>query len=92
MSESDAWKVVTAWVDWHLTPKGWVSGSSRDEDGKVSEKTIPEDRVLTDRYSTKGSEMMGKLDKTTERWRSEDATAVAKLLKKYGPSPKTFWL
>ena len=92
MSESNAWKVVTAWIDWHLTPNGWVSGSARDEDGNLLEKPSPADSVLTSRYSTTGSEMQGKLGKTIELWRSEDATAVAALLEMHGPSPKSFWL
>lgn len=91
MSESDAYKFVTSWIDWHLTPAGWVSGSSKDEDGDYSTKPAPDDRVLTERYGEEGTEMAGKKSKTSEQWRSDDAKAVTELVKKYGHSPKSFW-
>ena len=35
------------WTEWHLTPRGWVSGSSRrDGEGNVW-RDEPEDRIIT---------------------------------------------
>jgi hypothetical protein len=35
------------WTEWHLTPRGWVSGSSRrDGEGNVW-RDEPEDRIAT---------------------------------------------
>ena len=91
MSESDAYKVVTASILWHLTPDGWVKGASSDEDGKRYEGDIPIDRFATFRYSTKGSEMSGKVEDVAEVWRSDDAPVVEQLLQQHGDCPRRFW-
>jgi hypothetical protein len=35
------------WTDWHLTPKGWESGSLKVDGQGVTDIAPPDDRVLT---------------------------------------------
>jgi hypothetical protein len=37
---------TTEWTEWHLTPAGWVRGSSVTEFGRLS-RSVPPDRVKT---------------------------------------------
>jgi hypothetical protein len=80
------------WTEWHLTPGGWVSGSSRrDGEGNVW-RDEPEDRIITFVYQ----EQIGKTHPepqvtVQESWRSKAAGAGAEienLLAQHGPCPQ----
>ena len=80
------------WTEWHLTPGGWVSGSSRrDGEGNVW-RDEPEDRIITFVYQ----EQTGKTDAephvtVQESWRSKAAGAgadIENLLAQHGPCPQ----
>jgi len=83
MSASDEW------TEYHLTPNGWISGSSKYDFGSENKVDEPPDRVLTCRFrATMSSGFSNKIDKSvTEIWRSNDANVVAMLVKKYGNCP-----
>jgi hypothetical protein len=79
------------WTEWHLTPAGWVSGSSRrDGEGNVW-RDEPVDRLVTFVYQ----EQIDKAHPTAhatvqESWRSKAAGAAANiqaLLAQHGGCP-----
>src|SRR5262249_41896973 len=74
---------IHKWTDWHLTPQGWVKGSSQ-----ADIKSPPVDRLLTCRWSEITSLVNFKTDKRlVERWRSEDALIIDQLLDQFGEPP-----
>jgi hypothetical protein len=84
------------WTEWHLTPTGWVSGSSRrDGEGNVWREE-PNDRVITFVYQEQTNK--AQTDKAhpashatvQESWRSKAAGAtdtIEQLLAQHGPCP-----
>ena len=80
------------WTEWHLTPAGWVSGSSRrDGEGNVW-RDEPKVRAITFVYQEQ-------IDKAhpiphatgQESWRSKDVgatTGIEQLLAQHGPCPQ----
>ncbi len=76
--------VSRQWTEWHLTPGGWVSGSSRrDGEGNVW-RDEPEDRVITFVYQERTASVQ-------ESWRSKHAGAAAdieRLLAQHGACPQ----
>jgi hypothetical protein len=80
------------WTEWHLTPTGWVSGSSRrDGEGNVW-RDEPNDRVVTFVYQQQTDKAHPEGHATVqESWRSKVAGATAtieQLLAQYGPCPQ----
>ncbi|KAA5534310.1 hypothetical protein [Paenimyroides baculatum] len=67
---------------WHLTPNGWVNGTVKTDSPKLTNKPIPNDRVLTYKYEErmKGAEI---ISDHTEIFRIDDNDLIDKLLKKY---------
>ncbi len=65
------------WTEWHLTPAGWVSGSSRrDGQGNVW-RDEPEDRIITFVYQEQMDKAHPEPHATVqESWRSKDAGAA----------------
>lgn len=88
---SDEYKHVTASIYWHLTPTGWVAGTSKDEDDEPCAKPIPADRVLTLFHETAGSEMRGRSEKTKLTWQTEDLVLLDRLKLEFGAKPASFW-
>jgi hypothetical protein len=79
------------WQEYHLTPRGWVSGSHREDSVGVTNVEAPPDRVLTTRYTEYLGTMFGgkwKRD-SEEMWRSPDETSIEELLQKFGPAPES---
>ncbi len=76
--------VSRQWTEWHLTPRGWLSGSSRrDGEGNVW-RDEPEDRIVTFVFQEHTATV-------EESWRSKTAEAPAhieRLLVEHGPCPK----
>ena len=80
------------WIEWHLTPGGWVSGSSRrDGEGNVW-RDEPEERVVTFVYQEQIDKNHPEPVVTVqESWRSKVAgvaSSIDPLLAKHGPCPK----
>jgi hypothetical protein len=80
------------WTEWHLTPGGWVSGSSRrDGEGNVW-RDEPEDRVVTFVYQEQIDKNHPEPVATVqESWRSKVAgvaSNVNQLLARHCPCPK----
>jgi hypothetical protein len=79
------------WTEWHLTPNGWVSGSTRHGESGNQWRDEPEDRVLSAVYKEQQtSNQPEPLCGTEESWRTKDpaqAETIAGLLAKYGPCP-----
>ena len=76
--------VSRQWTEWHLTPRGWVSGSSRrDGEGNVW-RDEPEDRVVSFVYQERTATVQ-------ESWRSKVAGAevnIERLLDQHGACPQ----
>ena len=66
------------WTEWHLTPRGWVSGSSRrDGEGNVW-RDEPEDRIVTFAYQEQIDKAHPEPHVTVqESWRSKAVGAGA---------------
>lgn len=77
------------WTEWHLTPAGWVSGSTRrDGEGNVW-RDEPEDRVLSFVYQEQIDKAHPEGQTTLqESWRSKVATTISELLAQHGTCPK----
>ena len=80
------------WTEWHLTPRGWVSGSSRrDGEGNVW-RDEPEDRIVTFDYQEQIDKAHPEPHATVqESWRSKTVGAGAgidHLLAQHGPCPR----
>lgn len=75
------------WFEYHLTPRGWESGSSKT-DFEREEIAPPADRVLTIRLSEYMSSSFSPLQRSSEEvWRSSDAERVTELVRTFGASP-----
>jgi hypothetical protein len=97
MQFGESMAISRQWTEWHLTPAGWVSGSSRrDGEGNVW-RDEPNDRVITFVYQEQTSK--AQTDKAhpephatvQESWRSKAAGATAhieQLLAQHGPCPQ----
>jgi len=85
------------WTEWHLTPAGWVSGSSRrDGEGNVW-RDEPNDRVITFVYQEQTNNAQTDIAHPAqhatvqESWRLKVAGATAnieQLLAQHGPCPQ----
>jgi hypothetical protein len=77
------------WTEWHLTPLGWVSGSTRrDGEGNVW-RDEPEDRLITFVYreQTGSADPVPKVS-VDESWRSKTAPNIDEVLAQFGPCPR----
>jgi hypothetical protein len=84
--------VSRQWTEWHLTPGGWVSGSSRrGGEGNVW-RDEPEERVVTFVYQEQIDKAHPEPHATVqESWRSKvagTASNIDQLLAEHGPCPK----
>lgn len=76
------------WTEWHLTPVGWVAGSSKIDFLGAKSVEPPEDRAMTCKFSEHMSSIYSELKKESKVvWQSDDRDLVAKLLKQYGECP-----
>lgn len=79
------------WTEWHLTPRGWESGSTRHGDQGNNWQTEPEDRVLSAVYKEQQtSSQPAATCGTEESWRTKDpikAADIPTLLARYGACP-----
>jgi hypothetical protein len=75
---------TTEWTEWHLTPAGWVRGSSATEFGRQT-RTAPHDRVKTCvlQQSHAQGDAMRLNDKVTF-----DPQRARELEDRFGPCPR----
>jgi len=78
------------WFEYHLTKKGWVSGSAKLDSG-LEEVKPPKNRILTRRYSEYLAATYAPF-KTwcNDMWEIDDKEKVNKYLKKYPYPSKRF--
>ena len=79
------------WQEYHLTPRGWESGSHREDSVPTTLVDPPADRVLTTRYTEYFGTMFGGEWKrySEEIWRSPDESSIKELLQKFGESSQS---
>ena len=73
------------WTEWHLTPRGWESGTQKTDFAGIVQKAAPADRVLT--YKVQSSPWSHAHRGGTVLWRSPDKEAAKALLAKFGEPP-----
>lgn len=77
------------WTEWHLTPRGWVMGSEKDDFKGLTHREKPDDCVMTAKHSEYAGSVHSRLDRTDETtWKHSDVDLVESLLKQYGPAPR----
>ncbi|PBB31178.1 hypothetical protein [Mesorhizobium sp. WSM3868] len=75
------------WTEYHLTPKGWVTGTEKT-DFNLTERPRPDDAVQTVKVRDYLSSIYSSVDHTRKiTWQSGDVHAIAKLKGKYGEAP-----
>ncbi len=91
ITQSD-WIKDTQWSEYHLTPKGWVSGTVRTEKGRYESATDPPPgRLLTIRsLSCVPSDWKDKPRDWTEiRWATKDVARLKEAQDNWGVLPYT---
>jgi hypothetical protein len=77
------------WTEWHLTPRGWESGSKRTNGPGTILKEGSADRVLSYRWSEYRASVFGRVKRGSERiWESDDKPAILVLLQSFGRPPE----
>ena len=77
------------WWEYHLTPKGWVSGSEKLDFGSRTDVPRPEDRVLTLRRIEKQTSIYSSMQIVVETdWETDDRPLLEELIEKFGARPK----
>lgn len=76
------------WTEWHLTPRGWESGSERIDFSGITSKEPPVDRVVTYRWIEEQTSAFSRMHCKHEKvWEAGDKAAINQLLKQYGGAP-----
>jgi hypothetical protein len=79
------------WTEWHLTPRGWETGSTRHGDSGNNWQDEPEDRVLSAVYKEQQtSSQPVPTCGVEESWRTKDPVkleTIPGLLARYGNCP-----
>lgn len=77
------------WTEWHLTPQGWICGTERIDNGNITKKDPPSDRVISFRFSEVYSSVFSKPAKSVDEiWKSDNKNNIDELLKQYGCCPE----
>ena len=80
------------WTEWHLTPGGWVSGSSRRDGAGNVWRDEPEDRVITFVYQEQTDKAHPEPHATVQESRRSKAVGagagIDNLLAQHGPCPQ----
>lgn len=77
------------WVDWHLTPGGWLRGSERMDFTPETDVAPPRGRVLTVRYSERVASMGAQMTRYLQtRHMGENWALIEQLLERYGRCPR----
>ena len=77
------------WAEWHLTPKGWIKGSTKCEFDGIQRVKEPDDRIQTCVFSEKTHTGAQSLDReVTEIWSNQDKLdQIVILTEKFGNCP-----
>lgn len=76
------------WVEWHLTPCGWRSGTEKTDFGSVYTVEPPPSRVLTCRCDEEEDTGTNQTrDTVTVLWESPDKEKVDFLKRRFGDCP-----
>jgi len=76
---------------YHLTPRGWITGTFHPDMGRPTEVPTPEDRVLTLECVDKQSSIYAKpTAHDFVAWASTDKAAIEELQKQFGEKPDWF--
>lgn len=76
------------WTEYHLTPQGWVEGSTRLDVIGTTIREPPTDRVETYRYSVEVPSIGAKAHRGgTITWQSPDISRIAELRQQFGEPP-----
>lgn len=73
----------------HLTPAGWIRGSTRVDPGRIAMQEPPGDRVLTVMWTERCNGYGPVHGSSSTTWRSEDAAAIARLIAQFGEAPRS---
>ena len=78
------------YTEYHLTPRGWETGTERVDYGQTTHVDPPSDRVLTVRWTEEQTSAYSKMHRgSSEIWRSPDEALVRGLLEKFGSAPNS---
>jgi hypothetical protein len=81
-----------AWTEWHLTPRGWESGSTRTNEAGTVWRDEPEDRLLSFVYRERSSAgEQSAAGSAEESWRTKDPAKLGTIdeyLTRYGECPQ----
>lgn len=78
-------------TEWHLTPGGWVPGSSKSTFGGRNEVSAPPDRVMTCEATEYQSSMYApEVRRWSVTWQSPDSVRLIELQAMYGSRPKGY--
>jgi hypothetical protein len=78
------------WTDYHLTPKGWIEGSTLVDFGNRTNVDPPFDRVQTYRWEEEQTSGYSKMHKGGEiTWESDDKNAIQELRSQFGEPPNS---
>ena len=76
------------WIEWHLGPSGWWSGSEKTDFGNVVKVEPPSDRVLTCRCDEFLDTVTSKVtDTVTVLWECDDKEKIQSLKNRFGNCP-----
>lgn len=75
------------WTQWHLTPSGWIAGTSKLDFVGEEQRPTPNDRVKTCLYREEMSSPFSKLNSSVETVWVGDASTAEKLEAEFGPCP-----
>jgi len=76
------------WTEYHLTPRGWETGSVKFDFNPVKVRERPSDAVLTLKYYEYMGSSFSRMDKGHEIvWRSSDEKRIAEFETKFGSVP-----
>ncbi len=79
------------WTEWHLTPRGWETGSTRVEGEGNTWRDEPADRVLSFVYREQGGQSGEPNATVEETWRTKDPAKLAEidaLITQFGTCPR----
>lgn len=77
------------WTEWHLTPRGWVKGSEKDDFKGLIPRETPDDCVMSAKHSEYAGSVHSGIDRKDEViWKHADAELVDSLLRQHGPAPR----
>jgi hypothetical protein len=75
------------WTQWHLTPEGWVRGTTK-LDFSQEDRPTPDDRQKTCEYREEMPSAYSRVEATVRTLWVGDPASVGELEQKFGSCPK----